>query len=83
MAQRGDLLDEHLAAWAALRRAPPASFDGQHYCFRDVYFEPKAFRKTGRALWLGGAGMHRRMTERIGRVSAFEVPAAAAPGSAA
>jgi len=32
-----------------------------------VYFEPKAFRPEGPALWLGGAGMHRRMTERIVR----------------
>jgi alkanesulfonate monooxygenase SsuD/methylene tetrahydromethanopterin reductase-like flavin-dependent oxidoreductase (luciferase family) len=31
----------------------------------DVYFEPKAFRPSGPQLWLGGAGMHRRMTERI------------------
>jgi probable F420-dependent oxidoreductase len=68
--QRGDLLDEHLAAWAALWRDTPASFDGQHYSFRDVYFEPKAFRNTGPALWLGGAGMHRRMTERIVRYGA-------------
>jgi probable F420-dependent oxidoreductase len=65
--QRGDLLDEHLAAWAALWRGTPASFEGKHYAFRDVYFEPKAFRDTGPELWLGGAGMHRRMTERIVR----------------
>jgi probable F420-dependent oxidoreductase len=64
---RGDLLDEHLAAWATLWRDTPASFEGRHYSFRDVYFEPKAFRKSGPALWLGGAGMHRRMTERIVR----------------
>jgi probable F420-dependent oxidoreductase len=64
---RGDLLDEHLAAWAVLWRDTPASFEGHHYAFRDVYFEPKAFRAGGPALWLGGAGMHRRMTERIVR----------------
>jgi probable F420-dependent oxidoreductase len=67
---RGDLLDEHLAAWAVLWRDTPASFDGAHYSFRDVYFEPKAFRITGPELWLGGAGMHRRMTERIVRYGA-------------
>jgi probable F420-dependent oxidoreductase len=67
---RGDLLDEHLAAWAALWRDTPASFQGQHYSFRDVYFEPKAFRNTGPELWLGGAGMHRRMTDRIVRYGA-------------
>jgi probable F420-dependent oxidoreductase len=68
--QRGDLLDEHLAAWTTLWRDTPASFDGQHYSFRDVYFEPKAFRNSGPRLWLGGAGMHRRMTERIVRYGA-------------
>jgi probable F420-dependent oxidoreductase len=67
---RGDLLDEHLAAWAVLWRDTPASFEGSYYSFRDVYFEPKAFRNTGPELWLGGAGMHRRMTERIVRYGA-------------
>jgi probable F420-dependent oxidoreductase len=64
---RGDLLDEHLAAWATLWRDTPATHGGPRYPFRDVYFEPKAFRGGGPALWLGGAGMHRRMTERIVR----------------
>jgi probable F420-dependent oxidoreductase len=64
---RGDLLDEHLEAWAVLWRDTPACYSGAHYSFRDVYFEPKAFRPEGPALWLGGAGMHRRMTERIVR----------------
>jgi probable F420-dependent oxidoreductase len=62
---RGDLLDEHLQAWSALWRDTPASFEGAHYAFRDVYFEPKAFRPSGPTLWLGGAGMHKRMTARI------------------
>ena len=63
--RRGDLLDEHLAAWALLWRDTPASFSGEHYSFRDVYFEPKAHRPGGPVLWLGGAGMHRRMLARI------------------
>src|SRR6516162_7638800 len=63
--RRGDLLDEHLAAWAVLWRDTPASFSGEHYSFRDVYFEPKAYRPGGPVLWLGGAGMHRRMLARI------------------
>ena len=54
-------------AWAVLWRDTPASFAGEHYSFRDVYFEPKAFRPGGPALWLGGAGMHRRMMARIVR----------------
>jgi probable F420-dependent oxidoreductase len=62
---RGDLLDDHLRAWAVLWRDTPASYSGMRYSFRDVYFEPKAFRPEGPALWLGGTGMHRRMIERI------------------
>jgi probable F420-dependent oxidoreductase len=65
--QRGDLLDEHLAAWAVLWRDTPASYQGRHYSFRDVYFEPKAFRPSGPALWLGGATLHRRMLDRLVR----------------
>jgi probable F420-dependent oxidoreductase len=64
---RGDLLDEHLAAWATLWRQTPASHSGRHYPFRNVYFEPKSFRPEGPALWLGGSGMHRRMLARIVR----------------
>jgi probable F420-dependent oxidoreductase len=63
--QRGDLLDEHLAAWRVLWRDTPASFSGEHYCFRDVYFEPKAHRPGGPVLWLGGASLHRRMLARL------------------
>jgi len=65
--RRGDLLDEHLQAWAVLWRDTPASYSGQHYSFRDVYFEPKAWRPGGPALWLGGSGMHQRMLARIVR----------------
>jgi alkanesulfonate monooxygenase SsuD/methylene tetrahydromethanopterin reductase-like flavin-dependent oxidoreductase (luciferase family) len=35
-ASRGDLLDEHLWAWAVLWRDTPASFSGAHYSFHDV-----------------------------------------------
>ena len=49
--RRGDLLDEHLRAWAVLWRDTPASHEGEHYSFRDVYFEPKAFRPGGPVLW--------------------------------
>jgi len=43
----------------------PISHHGKHYRFDGVYFEPKAFRPEGPRLWLGGAGLHRRMLERI------------------
>ena len=63
--RRGDLLDEHLAAWRVRWRDTPASVCGRHYRFRDVYFEPKAFRPEGPRLWLGGARLHQRMLARI------------------
>ena len=42
--RRGELLDEHLAAWRVLWRDTPASFDGRNYRFHDVWLEPKPFR---------------------------------------
>jgi len=65
--RRGDLLDEHLAAWSVLWQDTPASYSGSCYSFRDVYFEPKAFRPGGPSLWLGGSRVHRRVVERIVR----------------
>ncbi len=52
--QRGELLDEHLAAWRAAWTRSPASFEGEHYRFSDVYLEPKPFRADGPRLWFGG-----------------------------
>jgi alkanesulfonate monooxygenase SsuD/methylene tetrahydromethanopterin reductase-like flavin-dependent oxidoreductase (luciferase family) len=59
------LLDEHLAAWRALWRETPASFDGRHYRFSEVTMEPKAFRPGGPALWFGGETMHERLLRRL------------------
>lgn len=53
--RRGELLDEHLAAWQELWRSTPASFAGRHYRFNDVYLEPKPFRPEGPQLWFGGS----------------------------
>jgi alkanesulfonate monooxygenase SsuD/methylene tetrahydromethanopterin reductase-like flavin-dependent oxidoreductase (luciferase family) len=58
--RRGALLDEHLAAWSALWRGTPASFEGRHYRFSDVYLEPKPFRPDGPRLWFGAARCTRR-----------------------
>jgi probable F420-dependent oxidoreductase len=52
--ERGALLDEHLAAWRVLWRETPASFDGAHYSFHEVYLEPKPARPEGPVLWFGG-----------------------------
>jgi probable F420-dependent oxidoreductase len=64
---RGALLDEHLAAWDVLWRDTPASFEGTHYRFHDVYLEPKPFRTEGPVLWFGGSSLHERLVERIVR----------------
>ncbi len=52
--RRGELLDEHLAAWKVLWGSGPASFSGRWYSFADVYLEPKPFRADGPRLWFGG-----------------------------
>ena len=63
--RRGALLDEHLAAWRACWRDSPASFEGQHYAFRDVYVEPKPYRPEGPTMWFGGSTIHDRLLRRI------------------
>jgi probable F420-dependent oxidoreductase len=63
--RRGELLDEHLAAWKELWRDSPASFEGRHYSFSDVWLEPKPFRPEGPALWFGGKTMHERLLRRL------------------
>lgn len=63
--RRGDLLDEHLAAWRVLWRDSPASFEGRHHRFSNVYLEPKPFRSDGPALWFGGQRVHDRLRRRI------------------
>ena len=65
--KRGEILDEHLAAWEGLWRDTPASFAGEHYAYDDVYFEPKAWRPDGPRLWLGGESVHPRLLRRIVR----------------
>jgi probable F420-dependent oxidoreductase len=65
--ERGELLDEHLAAWQAVWSKSPASFEGRHYGFADVWLEPKAFRPTGPRLWFGGSSIHPRLVRRIVR----------------
>ncbi|MGJ5893826.1 TIGR03619 family F420-dependent LLM class oxidoreductase [Streptomyces sp. V2] len=65
--RRGRLLDEHLEIWAKLWGPSPASHQGEHYRFENVYFEPKAYRPDGPRLCFGGAGMHDAMVRRIVR----------------
>ena len=62
---RGELLDQHLAAWSALWGQSPASFEGSHYRFSEVYLEPKPFRAAGPVLWFGGSSLHDRLLRRL------------------
>jgi probable F420-dependent oxidoreductase len=62
---RGERLDEHLAAWSLLWGDSPASFEGSHYRFHDVWLEPKPFHPEGPRLWFGGQGLHDRLLERL------------------
>jgi probable F420-dependent oxidoreductase len=62
---RGALLDEHLEAWRVLWRGSPASFEGRHYRFSDVYLEPKPFGPHGPAMWFGGETVHERLLRRL------------------
>jgi probable F420-dependent oxidoreductase len=65
--RRGQLLDEHLAAWETVWRTSPASFRGGHYAFEDVWLEPKPFRRDGPLLWFGGSSVHPALLRRIVR----------------
>jgi probable F420-dependent oxidoreductase len=67
-AARGDLLDEHLAAWQAVWRGEgPVSFHGRLYRFDDVFLEPKPYRPDGVRLWFGGSSLHPRLLRRLVR----------------
>jgi probable F420-dependent oxidoreductase len=63
--RRGELLDEHLAAWRGLWCESPASFDGRHYRFSDVYLEPKPFRPEGPRLWFGESAVGPWIVRRL------------------
>ncbi len=65
--RRGVLLDEHLAAWRSLWRETPASFEGEHYRFHDVYLEPKPTRPEGPTLWFGGQRVSPWIVRRLVR----------------
>ncbi len=64
-AHRGQLLDEHLAAWRELWQPGPASFSGRFYQFADVYLEPKPHRPEGPRLWFGGSSVGAWIIRRL------------------
>jgi alkanesulfonate monooxygenase SsuD/methylene tetrahydromethanopterin reductase-like flavin-dependent oxidoreductase (luciferase family) len=48
-------------------RSSPASFEGSHYRFTDVWAEPEPWRPEGPALWFGGSTLHERLLARLVR----------------
>lgn len=65
--RRGRILDEQLAVMDLLWQSSPASYSGEFFSFKDIYFEPKAYRPDGPRMWFGGQHLHDRLLERIVR----------------
>ena len=65
--QRGAILDEQLVAMERAWKQSPASFEGRHFSFHDVYLEPKPFRPEGPRMWFGGMSLHDALLRRIVR----------------
>ncbi len=63
--QRGRILDEQLEAMRRVWHSSPASFDGEHFAFEDVWLEPKAHRPDGPRLWFGGQSAHGAVVRRL------------------
>jgi probable F420-dependent oxidoreductase len=55
-AARGRVSDEQLQMlWGALREEH-CTFEGQHYRFRDIAFNPKGYHRDRPQIWVGGEG---------------------------
>jgi probable F420-dependent oxidoreductase len=63
--ERGERLDEHLAAWNRVWAESPSSFDGRHYRFEDIYLEPKPSIPQGPPVWIGGSTAHPAVVRRL------------------
>lgn len=63
-ARRGALMDEGVEAFLALTREARASYDGDHYAFRDIEMQPKPLQDPF-PLYIGGHNM--AMVERAAR----------------
>jgi alkanesulfonate monooxygenase SsuD/methylene tetrahydromethanopterin reductase-like flavin-dependent oxidoreductase (luciferase family) len=76
---RGELLDEHLAAWEVLWRDSPAAFAGRHYRFAEVWLEPKPWCPGGPALWFGARGCTSGCSTGSSRAATASTRSAARP----
>ena len=64
--ERGKLLDEHLEAMRALWAQDHPHYEGEHYRFDNIGFEPKPVR-AGVPIWIGGnSRAARRRAARLG-----------------
>ena len=61
------ILDEQLVAMERAWQQSPASFEGKHFSFHDVYVEPKPYRPEGPRMWFGGMSLHDALLRRIVR----------------
>lgn len=65
--QRGARLDEQLEAMSRVWAASPASYEGRHYSFDEVYLEPKPASPRGPFMWIGGSSVHPAVIRRLVR----------------
>jgi alkanesulfonate monooxygenase SsuD/methylene tetrahydromethanopterin reductase-like flavin-dependent oxidoreductase (luciferase family) len=66
--RRGEILDEQLEVWERVWRDQSISYQGRHYQFDRVHFEPKAWRPGGPTLWMGAVErLHPRALRRVVR----------------
>ena len=67
--ERGRILDEQLAAMAALWEHTPASHAGPRFAFKEVYSVPKPWRTDPARprMWFGGQSMHPALLRRLVR----------------
>lgn len=72
--QRGEILDETLEAWSVLWRGSPASYQGRHVSFSNIWFQPAASRPSGPTLWFGGQSAHPRLARRLARYGSGWLP---------
>lgn len=66
--QRGQILDEQLAALHAAWTAPahaPSSHTGAHFAYGDVWVEPRRGQQV--SMWFGGQRLHDALIDRIVR----------------
>jgi probable F420-dependent oxidoreductase len=61
---RGQLLDDTIAACRVLWRDTPAAFDSPTLSFRDIYCEPKPVQAGGVPIWVAGT-LHARNLARV------------------